>query len=236
MTGHTTRVVVAIENKILVVVEACRRPSFLAVALTTVAGNLLVQGVGRRLVAALALQKRVLLQQGMIETPLLAKALHAGMITMARDAVLTDELLVKRDRRQRFSDRQAGRCQATDISWLVTARAALGTDTPERRVTGKAIGVQLPVARNQLAWPDHQMRIDESQYRQHDQIGRQEDLDDAAHTQPQNRKVLMIWPSASTAKTMKIGICTFRHWFMVSSVTASQNTACSASCRDRPRS
>ena len=66
MTGHTTCVVVAIENKILVVVEACRRPSFLAVTLTTVAGNLLVQGVGRGLVTTLALQERVLLQQGMI--------------------------------------------------------------------------------------------------------------------------------------------------------------------------
>jgi hypothetical protein len=67
-------------------------------------------------VTTLALQERVLLQQGMIEMPLLAKALHAGMITMARDAVLTDELLVKRDRGQRFNHRQAGRCQATDIS------------------------------------------------------------------------------------------------------------------------
>ncbi len=93
----------------------------------------------------------------------------------------------------------------------------------------------LAVAGNQLARPDHQVRIDESQNRQHDQVGGQDDLDDAAHIQPQNRKMLMMWPSDSTAKTMKIGICTLRHLVMASSVTASQNTACSTSAFDRPR-
>jgi hypothetical protein len=41
---------------------------------------------------------------------------------------------------------------------------------------------------------------------------------------------------ASVAKTRKIGICTLRQTVIASIVTASQNTACSASGRDRPRS
>ena len=45
MAGDTTRVVIAVEHKILVVVKRCRRPLFLAVALQAIAGNLLVQGV-----------------------------------------------------------------------------------------------------------------------------------------------------------------------------------------------
>lgn len=205
-------------------------------ALATVAADLLVQRVGRCLVASLALLERVLLQQGMVETPLLPETFHSRMITMASDAVLSGEFLVEGGRGERLGDRQADGCQATDISRFVTADTQLGAGSQEGRVTGKAIGFQLLVTGNQLAWCDHQLRIDESQNRQRDQIGRQNDLDDTAHIQPQNRKMLMMWPSAKVAKTMNIGMCTFRHWVIASSATASQNTACSASDRDRPRS
>jgi hypothetical protein len=42
MTGRATGIVVTIQHKILVVVECCRQPFFLAMALGAVASNLLV--------------------------------------------------------------------------------------------------------------------------------------------------------------------------------------------------
>ena len=46
MTGHTAGIMIAVQGKILVVIEARRQPLFLRVALGASAGNLLVQRVG----------------------------------------------------------------------------------------------------------------------------------------------------------------------------------------------
>ena len=73
-------------------------------------------------------------------------------------------------------------------------------------MTGKTVGFQRLVAGNQFAWPDRQIRIDEHQSRHRDQVEGQNDFDDLAHRQPQNRKMLMMCPSDSTAKMTKIGI------------------------------
>ena len=76
-------------------IEGRRRPLFLGVALSTIPGNLLVQRVGGRLMAILALLTRCFLQQGMIEVSLLHKAYHPSMVAVAGYTVLTIQLLVK---------------------------------------------------------------------------------------------------------------------------------------------
>lgn len=57
-------------------------------------------------------------------------------------------------------------------------------------MTGKAVGFQLLVTRNQLARPHHQVWIHEYQYRQDNQIGGEKKLENSAHAQPQKRKTL----------------------------------------------
>ena len=154
-----------------------------------------------------------------------AVALHAGVVAMADQAIPAGQLLVERHLGQRTGDGQAGRGQAPDLGWLVAGDAALRLGAAQGRVAGEAIRLQLLVAGNQLAGTHHQVGIDEGQHRQGDQVDGQDDLDDAAHIQPQNRKMLTMWPRDNTANTTKIGIWMRRHWVMASRVTASQNTA-----------
>lgn len=105
MAGHTAIVVVAIELEILGVVEGRRRPLVLAVALATVAGDLLVQRILGRLVAILAVVARRLLKQAVVEMPGRSEALHPGMIAMTGDAIIIDEFLVEWRRGQRLCNR-----------------------------------------------------------------------------------------------------------------------------------
>jgi len=111
--------VVTIKREVLVVVECCRRPFVLVVALAAIAGDLLVQRIGRRLVAVLALCAGILLQQGMVEASLLAEAFHAGVVAVAGDAVLADQLLVEWRRGQRLGDRLPGGRQAAHVGGFV---------------------------------------------------------------------------------------------------------------------
>ena len=67
MASHATGGVVAVQRKVLVVLKSGWRPFLLGVALGTVPGDLLVQGVNGRLVAALALLARFLLEQRVVE-------------------------------------------------------------------------------------------------------------------------------------------------------------------------
>lgn len=59
--------------------------------------------------AILADFTRFLLQQVMVEMSLQPETFDAGMIAMARHAILADQLLVERRRGQRFDDGQASR-------------------------------------------------------------------------------------------------------------------------------
>lgn len=132
------------------------------------------------------------LQQGVVEMALLAETFDPGMIAMAGDTLLGDQFLVKCHGGQRLGDGKAGRRQAPDLLWLVARQAAPGICAEERRMAGKAVEFQLLVARNQLARTHHQVGINEYQYRQDNQIGGQQELENSAHAQPQNRKTLTI--------------------------------------------
>lgn len=59
-------------------------------------------------------------------------------------------------------------------------------------MTGEAIPFEVLVADDQLAGSHHQVWIDEGEDRQSDQVGGQDVFDGAVHSQPQNRKILMM--------------------------------------------
>src|SRR3990167_7571379 len=236
VAGHALDVVVAVEFEILPVVKGGGGPFVLAVALAALARDLPVQIVRGGLVTGLALGARGLLQQEVVEPARGAEALHAGVVAVTGHAIRADELLVKRRLRQRFVDGQAHGGEFADVLRLVAGGAGLWFGPRERGGAGKTVGFQLGMTGDQLAGAHHQVGIDERQNGQHGQIDGQDPLQCAAPAQPQNRKMLRMWPSARTAKTMKIGMWTLRHLAMASSVTASQNTARSMSSLDMPRS
>lgn len=96
VTGHTENIVVTIKLEIFVVIKSRRHPFFLTVALAAITCNLLMQRVGGRLVAVLALLARFLVKQGMTETALQPEAFYSCMVAMTSQAILTDQLLVER--------------------------------------------------------------------------------------------------------------------------------------------
>ena len=171
----------------------------------------------------------------MVKATLHLVALDPSVVAVAGNTVLAGQLLVERCAGQGLADQHTLGGQASDVGGLVTSHTLFRMHAGKGHVAGKAIGVDVLVSGNQLARPHHQVRVHEARYRQHRQIDGQNDFEGAAHTQPQNKKMLTIWPSASTANTMKIGICTLRHCTMVLSATASQKTACSTSGLERPR-
>jgi hypothetical protein len=192
VAGNAAGVVIAVEREVLVVVESCGRPLVLVVALAAIAGDLPVQRICWRLVTVLALCAGIFLQQGMVEAPLLAEALHAGVVAVAGDAILADQLLVEGCRGQRLGDRLAGRRQAPHIGRLVAGDATRRGGTGEGRMAGEAVRIELLVAGNQLAGTHHQLRKDEGQHRQYDQVAGDDELEGPAHDQLQNRKMLMM--------------------------------------------
>jgi hypothetical protein len=143
VAGNAAGVVVTIQREVLVVVEGRRRPFVLVVALAAIAGDLPVQRIGRRLVAVLALCAGILLQQGMVEASLLAEAFHAGVVAVAGDAVLADQLLVERRRGQRLGDRLPGGRQAAHVGRLVAGDAARRRGAGEGRMAGEAVRFEL---------------------------------------------------------------------------------------------
>jgi hypothetical protein len=122
-------------------------------------------------VASLALLARCFLQQGMIETTLLHKAHHPSMIVVAGYTVLAIQLLVKQGGREWLCDGLSCRQQTTDIGNFMAGSTTLGGDPFKGNVAGKTIGIQLLMTWNQFPWSNHQLRVDENQNRNHDQVG-----------------------------------------------------------------
>ncbi len=121
--------------------------------------DLFMQGILGRLMAVLALPARVLLQQGMIEAPRLPEALHAGMIAMTGHAIIRRQTLMEGHRGQWLGDFQSRGGELADACWLVTGHATARISPGKGTVTGKAVGLQLLVSRNQFPRAYHQMRI-----------------------------------------------------------------------------
>lgn len=141
MAGRTLGRVIAVKHEEFVVVESRRFPFLLAVALRAVAAKLLMQRIGWRFVACLALRARCRVQQGMVKMSLWPEALHAGVIAVAGHAILVNELLVKRRCRKRLGDRQTRRRQAADVFRFVAGDATSRLRASEWCMTGKAVGI-----------------------------------------------------------------------------------------------
>ena len=148
MAGDAARIVIAVKREILVVIESRWCPLVLLVALAAVAAHLLVQRIARRLVTGLALRACIRLQQRMIEASLQSEAFDAGMIAVTGHAILIEQFLVKRRCGKWLDDRLPAAAQATNIGRLVATDATRRRRAAERRVTGKAVGVQRLMARN----------------------------------------------------------------------------------------
>jgi hypothetical protein len=192
MTGYTTNIVIAIQPKILRVIECRRQPFFLSVALRAIAGNLLVQRVCGQLMTALTLFSRFLFQQMMIEMSLFLGSLNTGMITVAGYTILINEFLVKGDRYSSLSDGFSCCCQTTDFGWFVAYSTTLCGCPSQWFVTGKTIGLQVLVPGNQFSGFNHQVGVGKNQNRNGHQVSGKNKLKVSAHTQPQNRKMLKI--------------------------------------------
>ena len=105
VAGYTFHVVVAIQLEILRMIKGRRGPFVLAVTFAAIAGDLLMQAVFGRLVAALTFCAGCLIQQAMIEPSGWPEPLYPGVITVAGNAIRADELLVERCRCKGFLDR-----------------------------------------------------------------------------------------------------------------------------------
>ena len=125
MAGNALGIVVAIQLEILRVIEGSRRPFVLAVALTAIACDLLVETVLGGLMTTLAFFAGRLLQQAVVELPGRPETFHSGMIAMAGDAVRADEFLVERCRCQGFLNWQTCSGEFPYLLRFVTDDAAL---------------------------------------------------------------------------------------------------------------
>jgi hypothetical protein len=201
MASCAAGVVVFVQRKVLVVVESGWRPLVLRVALQAVTGDLFVQRISGHLVAGLARLTGIGLEQAVVKLALPGKALHPCMVAVASHTVLADQLLMK-CRFDWLDERDTFRGLNTDVSWLMATGAFFGTGAAQRGVAGETIAFKRFVPGDQMPRSHHQVRVNEHQHCQSSQITGQDELDDFAHTQPQNRNTLMMWPKAITVKTM----------------------------------
>ena len=226
MAGVAGRLVVLVQEEVPVVVEGGRRPALLGVALTAVARDLTVQAVPGAAVAALAALADSGLQKVVGEAADGVEGLHPLVVAVAGDAVLLDQVLVEGDELLLVADGHALGGDQSDVRGLVTLGAELRTAAPEGAVAGEAVRLQGAVGLHELAGGDHQVRQEDSQEQQHDQV-RADDVSDGflVHCHCQKRKMLRMCASPRTAKARVMGKCTARHCFIMSRVTASQKTS-----------
>ena len=120
-----------------------------------------------------------------------AEGLHALVVAVAGDAVLLDQLLVKRDVLLLTADGHPLGGQEPDLVHPVADDTLLGRAAPEGRVASEAVGGELQMGVHQLSGTDHQVRGDEGEHQQGRQID-QDDGDDgfSVHFHCQKRKML----------------------------------------------
>lgn len=129
MACHAFYVVIAIQSEILVVIECHRHPLLLGMALAAIALDLLMQCVGRRLVAGLTFRASIGLQQRMVKSTFDTESLHACMVAMAGEALLFQEFLMEWRARQRFLDCLPTGRDRSNLFRFVAGRATFGSGT-----------------------------------------------------------------------------------------------------------
>ncbi len=139
MTGAALGIVVTVEAKVVTVIESRRQPGLAGMAFTTVGVDLLVQGVARLAVAAVALFPRRDLQQVVGEATDRAERFHALVLAVAGDTVLLGQLLVKGYLLVLVVNRHPGGFELSDLLHPVAGDALVGGAADERRVAGETV-------------------------------------------------------------------------------------------------
>lgn len=142
VAGFTFCFMVFIQHEKFVVIEGSRFPLLLAMALVAVITNFQVHGVGRCRMAGLALAVGSGWQQGVVKMHRGFAFCGAGVVVMARHAILLRQLVMKRHRRCGFGKRLSIRGQFADVFGFMTNSAALCAGTQHGSMAGKAIGCE----------------------------------------------------------------------------------------------
>ena len=116
----------------------------------------------------------------------------AGMVAVAGDAILAEQLLVKSNLRLAGEDGFALGGADADVGHLVAYGAFFRRRAEQKVVAGQAIRFAGAMAVDQLAWADQQVRKGEGQSRERQQVEQKNDFDGPAHFHSQNRKMLTI--------------------------------------------
>ena len=112
------------------------------------------------------------------------------MVAVARDAVVLDEILMKRSSRLPVRNCSALRRAHTDVREAVATDAVLGVHAAPTGMTGEAVRRELGVSVDEWSRTDHQVRIEKCQCHQRYQVGADDDENPTAlHFHPQNRSI-----------------------------------------------
>ena len=212
MAGRAGSIVIPVEHKEARMIECRGLPVALAVALRALGDCTTVDRRFRRNMARAAILPYRRIEQRVGEAGSSdRRQRRIRVIGMTGHAVLGCQALMKwRDGgwpRGGWPGDRRPLCRAqSDISNLVARDASLRRGASQRCVTSKAVGLEACMAGNQWSRRHHEMRIEKDQCGEPDEIGRDDKQDPAfAHRHPQNRKMLMMWPRARTAKASAIG-------------------------------
>ena len=153
-----------------VVLELCGFPLVGAVALHALVRDLTMESVRRPLMAGYALLPRRGVDQPVGEPLANSVHGHARVVAVARNAVLTHQLLVEGNLGLPVDHRGPLRGQHADVGHLVAGNAFLRRCAKNCVVAGKTIRLRCPMAIDQPSRTDHQMRERERQHRDGRQV------------------------------------------------------------------
>ena len=92
-----------------------------------------------------------------------------------------------------------------DVGHGMAGRAARLDGALHWRMTGKAIGCQIGMGRDQRTWGQHRIRVDKGEGHDAHEIGGDERQEPAFHDHPQKMRELTICAVPRTAKASVIG-------------------------------
>lgn len=162
MARRATGIVRTGQSKETAMIENCRLPRFLVVALRASVARLCMDLRRRCFVTRSAAGADFRLQQIMGKHTLVSfDQLRAGMIAMASHAIGLGQCLMKGDFPGCCRDRHAVGCPNTDLRNFVAVGATVWRCSHERRVACKAIVADLRMCRSDRPRRHHRLRPDE---------------------------------------------------------------------------
>lgn len=128
------------------------------------------------------------------------------MIDMTGQAIRLYQVLMERKPGVRIVNRHTSGSLPADIRHRVTGDAIFRRHTQQGGVAGETVLVQLRMAGTQSARTDHLIWMQKGKHDQHQgNAGGHRDQPAVFQFQPQNRRMAMMWASASMANVAVIG-------------------------------